>query len=87
VTSMGDSEKRMSYDDLSSSGRSSFDWSVLCSALALAMPLSGVLAVYFADRSRRRGYRRWRSAFVMGLWCTLLGALIRIALLHTGVFP
>jgi len=58
-------------------GKSSFDWAVLFAALALVIPLCGVIAVGFSDQSRRRGYFRWRSALAISLWCALLGVILR----------
>jgi hypothetical protein len=48
--------------------------------------VSGVIGVVFADRSRRSGYRRWRSAMAVSIWCAFVGVLLR-GLLHLGVFP
>jgi succinate dehydrogenase hydrophobic anchor subunit len=70
---------------LTSPGRSSFDWAVLFAAVALVFPVSGVVGVFFADRSRRKGYGRWRSALAIAIWCAFLGVLLR-GLLHLGVF-
>jgi hypothetical protein len=72
--------------DLTASGRSSFDWAVLFAALALVFPVSGLVGVAFADRSRRRGYARWRSALGISIWCVLVGCVLR-AFLHVEVFP
>jgi hypothetical protein len=72
--------------ELTSPGRSSFDWAVLFATLALIFPVSGVLGVVFADRSRRKGYGRWKSAMIVAVWCAFVGILVR-GLLHLGVFP
>jgi sugar phosphate isomerase/epimerase len=74
------------FGDLTAPGRSSFDWAVLFAALALVFPVSGVIGVVFADRSRRKGYPRWKSALAISLWCAFVGVMVR-GLLHTGVFP
>jgi hypothetical protein len=74
------------FGDLTVPGRSSFDWAVLCAAIALVIPVSGLIGVIFADRSRRKGYPRWRSALVVSIWCAFLGILLR-GLVHLGVFP
>lgn len=77
---------RRLFGDLTAPGRSSFDWAVLFAALALAFPVSGLIGVAFAERSRRKGYPRWKSASAVGLWCLFLGILVR-GLLHLGAFP
>jgi hypothetical protein len=74
------------FGDLTSPGRSSFDWAVLFAAAALLFPVSGVVAALFADRSRRKGYARWKSALLVSIWCAFLGVLLR-GLFHIGVFP
>jgi sugar phosphate isomerase/epimerase len=79
-------EGRRFFGDLTAPGRSSFDWAVLFAALALVFPVSGVIGVVFADRSRRKGYPRWKSALAISLWCAFVGVMVR-GLLHTGVFP
>jgi hypothetical protein len=73
------------FGDLTSPGRSSFDWAVLFAAVAIVFPVSGVVGVFFADRSRRKGYGRWRSALAIAIWCAFVGVLVR-GLLHMGVF-
>lgn len=77
---------RRSFADLTAPGRSSFDWAILCAAVGLAFPVSGVVGVVFADRSRRKGYRRWKSAMAACIWCAFLGLVLR-GLLRIGVFP
>ncbi len=77
---------RRVFGDLTAPGRSSFDWSVFFAAVALAFPVSGVIGVVFAERSRRKGYPRWKSALAVSLWCAFLGVVLR-GLLHVGVFP
>jgi hypothetical protein len=67
-------------------GRASFDWAILFAALALVEPLSGLAGAFFADRSRRQGYARWRSALAVALWCALLGAVVR-GLMKMPVVP
>jgi hypothetical protein len=79
-------EGKRIFGDLTAPGRSSFDWAVLFAALALVFPVSGVIGVVFADRSRRKGYRRWKSALAVSLWCAFVGLMVR-GLLHTGAFP
>lgn len=85
MTASGVEGKRL-YGDLRAPGRSSFDWAVLFAAVALLFPVSGVLGVVFADRSRRKGYGRWRSAMAIAIWCAVLGIVLR-GLVHMGVFP
>jgi hypothetical protein len=82
----GPIEGRRVFGDLTKPGRSSFDWAVLFAALALAFPVSGILGVAFADRSRRKGYERWKSALAVSIWCAFLGVVLR-GLLRMGVFP
>ncbi len=77
---------RRIFGDLMTPGRSSFDWAVFFAAAALVFPLSGLVAVVFAERSRRRGYARWKAALAVALWCMLLGVVLR-GLLNVGVFP
>ena len=67
-------------------GRASFDWAVLFATAALIFPVSGVVGVVFADRSRRQGYGRWRSALLISIWCVILGMALR-GFLHLEVFP
>jgi hypothetical protein len=74
------------FRDLTLPGRSSFDWAIFFATVALVVPVSGVIGVVFADRSRRRGYRRWKSAMAVSIWCAFVGVLLR-GLLHLGVFP
>ena len=80
------SQSRRLIADLSAPGRSSFDWSVLFAAVALAVPVSGLIGLCFADRSRRKGYARWKAALLINVWCLFLGMMIR-GLLHVGVLP
>jgi hypothetical protein len=86
MSAPGPIEGKRFFGDLTAPGRSSFDWAVLFAALALAFPVSGVVGVVFADRSRRKGYPRWKAALAVSLWCAFLGLMVR-GLLHTGVFP
>lgn len=74
------------FADLIAPGRSSFDWAILCAALALAVPVCGLMGVVLADRSRRKGYRRWKAAMAASLWCVFVGIMVR-GLLHVGVLP
>jgi hypothetical protein len=67
-------------------GKASFEWAILFATIALLFPVSGLLGICFADRSRRRGYPRWLAALVMSAWCAILGSLVR-SLLHIGIFP
>lgn len=77
---------RRLFGDLTAPGRASFDWAVFFAAIALLFPVSGIVGVVFADRSRRQDYARWRSALAINVWCALLGIVLR-GLLHLGVFP
>jgi hypothetical protein len=77
---------RRIFGDLTAPGRSSFDWAVLFAAVALIFPVSGVIGVVFAERSRRKGYARWKSAMAIAVWCALLGVILR-GVLRLGVFP
>lgn len=77
---------RRMFGDLTTPGRSSFDWAVFFAAAALIFPVSGLIGVVFADRSRRKGYARWKSALAVAVWCMFLGAVLR-GLLNVGVFP
>lgn len=86
MTSPGSVEGRRFFGDLTAPGRSSFDWAVLFAALALVLPVSGVVGVFFADRSRRKGYGRWKSALAISIWCVVLGITVR-GFLRVGVFP
>lgn len=67
-------------------GRASFEWAVLFAALALIFPLSAVVGLGFAERARRRGYRRWPGAMAVAVWCGILGVILR-GFLHLGVVP
>jgi hypothetical protein len=80
------SERHGFLRDLHAPGRSSFDWAVFFATVALVFPVSGLIGVVFAERSRRKGYPRWKSAMAVSLWCVFLGVLLR-GLLHLGVFP
>jgi hypothetical protein len=80
------SEGHRFFRELNTPGRSSFDWAILFATIALAFPLSGLVGVLFAERARRKGYGRWRSAMAVSLWCVFVGVLVR-GLLHLGVFP
>jgi hypothetical protein len=60
-------------------GRSSLEWSVLCSALSLILPVAIVFALLFARRARRRGSPRWLAALLAAVWCGLLGVYVRFA--------
>jgi hypothetical protein len=77
---------RRTFADLTAPGRSSFDWAILFAALALAIPISGLIGVVFADRSRRQGYGRWKAAMAVSLWCVIVGLMVR-GFLRAGVFP
>jgi hypothetical protein len=79
-------EGRRVFGDLTAPGRSSFDWAVFFAALALLFPVSGIAGVALAERSRRRGYGRWKSALAASLWCMFVGVLLR-GLVHMAVFP
>lgn len=81
-----ESEGHRFFRDLTSPGRSSFDWAVFFATVALVFPVSGLIGVVFADRSRRKGYRRWKSAMAVAIWCVFVGVLLR-GMLHFGVFP
>jgi hypothetical protein len=77
---------RRIFGDLTAPGRSSFDWAVLFAAVALVLPVSGLAGVVFAERSRRKGYTRWKSAMAIAIWCAVLGLMLR-GVLRIGVFP
>ncbi len=79
-------EVRRVFGELTAPGRSSFDWAVLCATLALAFPVSGFLGLFFADRSRRRGYGRWKAAAAVCIWCAFVGIVVR-GFFHMGVLP
>lgn len=81
-----ESERHRFFRDLTAPGRSSFDWAILFATVALVFPVSGVIGVVYADRSRRKGYGRWKSAMAISIWCAFVGILLR-GLLHLGVFP
>jgi hypothetical protein len=73
-------------DRLTPRGKASFDWAILFATIALLFPVSGLVGICFAERSRRGGYPRWLAALVMSAWCAILGVFIR-TLLHIGIFP
>jgi hypothetical protein len=77
---------RPMFGDLTTPGRSSFDWAVLFAAAALVIPLSGLVGLVFADRSRRKGYGRWKAALAAVIWCTFLGVVFR-GFLNVGLIP
>lgn len=77
---------RRIFGDMTAPGRSSFDWAVLFAAVALVLPVSGLVGVVFAERSRRKGYTRWKSAMAVAIWCMVLGVMLR-GVLRIGVFP
>ncbi len=79
-------EGRRLFGDLTAPGRASFDWAVLCAAVALVFPVSGVVGVVCADQSRRKGYARWRSATIVSIWCAFVGIVLR-GFVGMGVFP
>jgi len=79
-------ERRRLFAELTAPGRSSFDWAILLAAAALLVPVCGLIGLYFAERSRRRGYRRWRSAIAICVWCLVLGVALR-GVMHVGVLP
>ena len=62
MSAPGSASGRRFFGDLTAPGRSSFDWAVLFAAVALVLPVSGFIGLFFADRSRRKGYGRWKSA-------------------------
>lgn len=74
------------FHDLTVPGRSSFDWAIFFATVALVFPVSGLIGVAFAERSRRKGYGRWKAAMAVSLWCVFVGILLR-GMLHLGVFP
>ncbi len=86
MSAPGSVEGRRFFGDLTVPGRSSFDWAVLFAALALAFPVSAVVGVLFADRSRRKGYGRWRSALAVSIWCAFVGIVLR-GFVRMEVFP
>ena len=79
-------EGKRLFGDCTPPGRSSFDWAILFAAVALAFPAAGVLGVVFADRSRRQGYGRWKSAMAVAIWCAFLGIMLR-GVLQLEMFP
>ena len=81
----GSAQGRRLFGDLTAPGRSSFDWAVLFAAVALVFPVSGVIGVFFAERSRRKGYGRWRSAMAISIWCAFVGIMVR-GVVHMGLF-
>lgn len=85
-TPMSPTRHRRTFADLTAPGRASFDLAIFFAALALAVPIAGLVGAFCADRSRRKGYERWKSAMVVSLWCIFLGIMVR-GLLHVGVFP
>jgi hypothetical protein len=72
--------RRMRHGGLTQPGRASFEWAVLFAAVALVIPVSGLVGACFAERSRRMGYSRWKSALAISLWCALLGGFLRLML-------
>ncbi len=67
-------------------GKACFDWAVLFAALALLFPVSALIGVGLADRSRRKSYSRWKSAMAAAVWCGILGMVLR-AMLKLPVVP
>jgi uncharacterized MAPEG superfamily protein len=67
-------------------GKASFEWAILFATIAILFPVSGLVGICFADRSRRKGYPRWLAALLVSAWCAILGSLVR-SLLHIGIFP
>ena len=82
----GSTVPRRRFEDLLVPGRASFDWSVLCAAAAIVVPVVAVAGVTFAALSRRQHYGRWKAALAVNLWCAFLGIMIR-GYLHVEVFP
>jgi hypothetical protein len=66
-----------SVEDIYGPGRSSLQWSVVFSALAILVPMLSVVAVFFALRCRHQHGPRWLVALVAALWCALLGSAFR----------
>jgi hypothetical protein len=60
--------------------RSSLEWAVLFSAVALLVPAAVVPALGFVARARRRGSPRWRTLLGAAAWCALLGVVFRLVL-------
>jgi hypothetical protein len=81
-----DTGRRRQVDGLTAPGKASFDWAILFAALALVVPASGLAGAFFADRSRRKGYQRWKAALAMALWCVFLGVVLT-GFLKMPVFP
>jgi len=86
VSTPGPLAGRRVFGDLTAPGRASFDWAVLFATAALIFPVSGLVGAVFADRSRRQGYGRWKSALLINIWCVLLGIALR-GFLRLEVFP
>jgi hypothetical protein len=61
-------------------GRGSLEWSVMCSALTLVVPVLGLAALGLAVRARNQGSTRWLVAVLAAPWCAFLGALLRLRL-------
>jgi hypothetical protein len=81
-----ESDRHRFLSDLTVPGRSSFDWAIFFATVALVFPVSGLVGAVFAERARRKGYPRWKSAMTVSLWCAFVGILLR-GLFHFGVFP
>jgi hypothetical protein len=64
-------------DVLWAPGRSSLEWSVALSAIAIVAPVCSLGAAGFAIRCRRAGGQRWRAALLAAVWCGLIGIAFR----------
>jgi len=67
-------------------GRAPLEWSILCSAVGLLFPALALVGAGFALRARRQGSPRWLAAFLIALWCALLGSVVRLAI-GFGLLP
>jgi hypothetical protein len=67
-------------------GRRALELSVLCSAIAMLVPVCVLGAVPAALVARRRGNSRALAAVIAGIWCGFLGIVFR-QMLGLGVFP
>jgi hypothetical protein len=73
-------EEKTEQDGPLARGKASFDWAVLFAALALLFPVSAIIGIGLAERSRRKSYSRWKSAMAMAVWCGILGGVLRVML-------
>lgn len=67
-------------------GRVALELSILLSALAILVPVCALGAIPAALVARRSGNSRWLAALIAGVWCLLLGVVVR-GLTGMGLFP